>query len=266
VEVFMDAHSRRSRWVSLVAGLTSVGLGCHTMHGEGPYPDPSRVAQGAIVGSMAGAAIGAGVDHRNRGRGALIGAVGGLLAGALLGHEWEHEHWHHHHPEADSYAHAAHPWWCDGAHTWEDDGDGAWHDDAYAHDGAGGYGDESYAAVDPIDAAPPDVLFEAGSAELTPAARAHLRRVVDRVREDPDVEVLLRGHSDGSGGEGFDLSDRRARSVRAFLAEQGVAPRRIAWVGLGDSQPIASGSSAEGQRRNRRVEIVLREREPDPYS
>ena len=49
--------------------------------------------------------------------------------------------------------------------------------------------------------------------------------------------------------------------MRAFLTEEGVAPRRIAWVGFGDAQPVASIRTAEGRQRNRRVEVVLRERD-----
>ena len=245
----MDRFSRQGCGAFLVAGLATFCLGC--VHGAGPYPNPSRVVQGAIVGSMTGAAIGAGLDYRNRGRGALVGAVGGLLAGALFGSELEEqEHrWH------DRYAHAPQgdAVWCDEHHTWE----------------------EPYELEEPaevpesparVDLAPPEVLFDPGSAELSRGAKSRLRRIVDWVRRDADVELLLLGHSDGSGEEGFALSEQRARSVRAYLAEEGVAPRRIAWVGFGDAQPVASARTAEGRQRNRRVEIVLRERDAGPYS
>jgi outer membrane protein OmpA-like peptidoglycan-associated protein len=195
-----------------------------------------------------------------------------VVAEALLGPPWPYPHWH------PPYASAPYPWWCDGDHTFEDGGEPACADDAYAHEGEHTWDDDpdrdpypSYpdAEDDPLATGAPaasDVLFEADSVELTPGARAELRRVAELVRGDPGLEILLRGHSDGSGEEGFDVSDARARSVRGFLAEQGVPPRRIAWVGLGDSRPLAPVDSADGRRRNRRVEIVVREREPDPYS
>jgi outer membrane protein OmpA-like peptidoglycan-associated protein len=245
----MDRFSRQGCGVSLVAGLATLSLGC--VHGAGPYPNPSRVAQGAIVGSMTGAAIGAGLDHRNRGRGALVGAVGGLLAGALLGGELEEQEdrWR------DGYAHAPQDGevWCDEHHTWEELAEPE-------------EPEEAPGSRERVDLAPPEVLFDPGSAELSRGAKSRLRRIVDRVRRDADVELLLRGHSDGSGEEGFALSEQRARSVRAYLAEEGVAPRRIAWVGFGDTQPVASTRTAEGRQRNRRVEIVLRERDAGPYS
>jgi outer membrane protein OmpA-like peptidoglycan-associated protein len=224
----MKKRSWGSRGVGLaVAGLASAGLGCHTLHGAGPHP---------------------GVD---------------LLAGALLGPEWDY--WHHR-----DHASEPHPRWCDGDHTFDDEAEHTWDDDPDAHEDGGARDDGAYARPggDPIpdDPAVFDVMFEAGSAELTRDAQVDLRWLAVELRGDADLALLLRGHSDGSGGEGFDLSDARARSVRDFLSGQGVAPRRIAWVGLGDSRPVAAADSADGRRRNRRVEIVVREREPDPYS
>lgn len=249
----METLARRSGSL-LVAGLATLGLGCQTLPGEGPYPRPSRVAQGAIVGSLSGAAIGAGLDHRNRARGAIVGAVGGLLAGALFGGQLERQ-------EAlyrDRHAHAPDPdaVWCDEHHTWEDV------DEPEAWEAASPPRDAPDPPEAPFGLAPPDVLFDPGSAQLSPGAKSHLRRVADRLRSAEDLELLLRGHSDGSGKESFALSEKRARSVRSFLAEEGVPPRRIAWVGFGDTLPVASTETAEGRQRNRRVEVVLRERAP----
>jgi outer membrane protein OmpA-like peptidoglycan-associated protein len=61
------------------------------------------------------------------------------------------------------------------------------------------------------------------------------------------------------GGDDFNqqLSERRAGSVRDFLAEQGVAPASITARGFGKMQPVASNDTAEGRQRNRRVELVV---------
>jgi len=61
------------------------------------------------------------------------------------------------------------------------------------------------------------------------------------------------------GGDEFNqqLSERRADSVRDFLAEQGVAGSSISARGFGKSQPVASNDTAEGRQRNRRVELVV---------
>jgi outer membrane protein OmpA-like peptidoglycan-associated protein len=53
------------------------------------------------------------------------------------------------------------------------------------------------------------------------------------------------------------LSERRADSVRDFLAEQGVPGSSMAAKGFGKTQPVASNDSAEGRQKNRRVELVV---------
>lgn len=274
---------RRGGW--LAAGFATLGLGCQTLPGpapgrygdSGPYPDPSRVAQGAILGSLAGAAIGAGVDHHDRGRGALVGAVGGLLAGALFGGELERYEESRRYPYRYGYRGGGprHDGACHGAH----DPYGHAHGDCHAfedaprdgYDGYGagghdahGHGDHTFEAEPEVHVAEPiapDVLFDPDSAVLSRGAKSRLRRVADRVRRGPDIELLLRGHADGleGGGDRFALSEQRARAVRAYLTEEGVPTRRIAWVGFGATQPVASNRSPEGRQRNRRVEIVLRE-------
>jgi outer membrane protein OmpA-like peptidoglycan-associated protein len=53
------------------------------------------------------------------------------------------------------------------------------------------------------------------------------------------------------------LSERRADSVRDFLAEQGVRGSAISARGFGKTQPVAGNDTAEGRQRNRRVELVV---------
>ncbi|MGH0030033.1 MAG: OmpA family protein [Myxococcota bacterium] len=258
---------------ALCAGLAaSVTLGCVgvPVHAEGHGPvhrHRSGVFEGAIVGSMAGAALGAGLDHRHRGRGAVIGGIGGLILGAVFRDQFERhaDRWHRSAPPED------HGPWCDGRHTWEEEDDGYYEPPP----------DPPEAAVPEVEvdpegpddslesfAASPEVLFDPGSATLTRGAQARLRLLARAVRDyEGPIEVLLRGHSDEIEQGGFDLSEARARAVRAFLAEEGVSVRRISWVGFGSAQPVASNDTAVGRQRNRRVEIVLREPDPglEPY-
>lgn len=267
----------RARTLPLLV-LLALSVGCASAHaGPWPYettrPHPSRVAQGAILGSMAGAAIGAGVDYRNRGRGALVGGLGGLVVGAIFGDQIrQHEAWHRDHdPYAhDPYAHEHGPG-CDGEHAWDDDharqehGDHTWDDEPRPY--------EPRPRDPPVAGAPPaeaplsvEVLFDPGSSTLSTGAEARLRHLARQVRDRDDVELLLRGHSDDLERGGFELSEARARAVRRFLNEEGVSVRRIAWVGFGDAQPVASNETAVGRQRNRRVEVVLRAPEADPYA
>ena len=75
----------------------------------------------------------------------------------------------------------------------------------------------------------------------------------------PDQGVLIEGHTDSTGNAEYnlDLSQRRANSVLEFLHSEGLKPRRLEAVGLGMQRPVADNHSAEGRKRNRRVEIVI---------
>jgi outer membrane protein OmpA-like peptidoglycan-associated protein len=104
-----------------------------------------------------------------------------------------------------------------------------------------------------------DVLFDTGSYTLKPGAREKLAKISGIVLAHPGLSLQIEGHTDSVGGDDFNqqLSERRADSVRDFLAQQGVAPSSITAHGFGKTQPVASNDTPEGRQRNRRVELVV---------
>ncbi|VVS97600.1 OmpA domain protein [Roseovarius sp. EC-HK134] len=81
----------------------------------------------------------------------------------------------------------------------------------------------------------------------------------------PETRVALVGHSDSIGGleQNSALSRARAEAVLNLLVEQhGVSPAQVEAHGIGYLSPIASNTSPEGRERNRRVEVVLLDAEP----
>ncbi len=104
-----------------------------------------------------------------------------------------------------------------------------------------------------------DVLFDTGSYTLKPGAREKLAKISGIVLAHPGLSLQIEGHTDSVGGDDFNKqhSERRADSVRDFLAEQGVTPSSITARGFGKTQPVASNDTAEGRQRNRRVELVV---------
>jgi outer membrane protein OmpA-like peptidoglycan-associated protein len=104
-----------------------------------------------------------------------------------------------------------------------------------------------------------DVLFATGSATLKPGAREKLAKISGVLLAHPGLMLQIEGHTDSVGGDEFNqqLSERRADSVRDFLAEQGVPASSITAKGFGKTQPVASNDTAEGRQRNRRVELVV---------
>lgn len=104
-----------------------------------------------------------------------------------------------------------------------------------------------------------DVLFDTGSYTLKPGAREKLAKISGILLAHPGLNMQIEGHTDSVGADEFNqqLSERRADSVRDFLAEQGVPASTITARGFGKTQPVATNDTAEGRQRNRRVELVL---------
>ena len=104
-----------------------------------------------------------------------------------------------------------------------------------------------------------DVLFDTGSYTLKPGAREKLAKISGILLAHPGLTMQIEGHTDSVGTDDFNqqLSERRADSVRDFLAEQGVPATSITARGFGKTQPVASNDTAEGRQRNRRVELVV---------
>ncbi len=75
--------------------------------------------------------------------------------------------------------------------------------------------------------------------------------------------VVIEGHSDSVGKASYneDLSSRRATSVANLLIEKyGVAARRVASQGFGETKPVADNNTAEGRSENRRVVAVIKQK------
>ncbi|WP_445157443.1 TolC family outer membrane protein [Halomonas sp. E14] len=105
-----------------------------------------------------------------------------------------------------------------------------------------------------------DALFAVNSAELGPDARQQLAQLSQQIRDRTDLaRVFIAGHADSSGSDAINdpLSQRRADSVGDYLAGQGVDRSLIETRGYGSRQPVASNSTPEGRRQNRRVEVTL---------
>ena len=107
----------------------------------------------------------------------------------------------------------------------------------------------------------PDVNFGLDVYELSSSQREALHQHMTYLRDNPRFSVILRGHTDESGTEEYNmtLGQRRAQSVRDALIESGVDPSRLDTVSFGEAMPIAVGEDEQSRSRNRRVEFFLYE-------
>ena len=104
-----------------------------------------------------------------------------------------------------------------------------------------------------------DVLFDTAKHELRPVAREKLAKISGIMLAYPGLKLGIEGNTDSVGGDAYNqgLSERRAESVRGYLAEQGIPGSSMTAVGFGKTQPIASNDTADGRQQNRRVELVV---------
>ena len=101
------------------------------------------------------------------------------------------------------------------------------------------------------------VNFESGSAALTPDSYGVLDQVVKSLKAYPEVRVEIAGFTDDVGKDDYNLglSQRRADSVKQYLVNAGVGADRVVARGFGESNPIASNTTAAGRAENRRIEF-----------
>lgn len=109
------------------------------------------------------------------------------------------------------------------------------------------------------------LLFKSAKFEVTPQAKEVLGKVAAVLKNQPDIEFMVEGHTDnvpyrGSGNvlDNWDLSVKRATSVVRILQDQyGLDPAKMAAAGRGEYKPVADNTSADGKSQNRRTRIVI---------
>ena len=184
----------------------------------------NNTQRGALIGAGAGGALGAVVGNAagSTAKGAIIGAAVGGAAGAIIGSRMN-----------------------DRAETLERELDDA----TIERVGEG--------ILVTFDSG---ILFGFDSSSLQAAARNNLSDLARVLAEDSDdYELLVAGHTDDSGAEGYNqsLSERRASAASDFLATQGIPGAQIRLQGLGEMEPVASNETTAGQEANRRVEVAI---------
>ena len=108
------------------------------------------------------------------------------------------------------------------------------------------------------------MLFRTGKYEVTSQAKEVLGKVAMVLKNQPNIEFMVEGHTDNvpyrSGVllDNWDLSVKRATAVVRILQNQyGLDPRKMAASGRGEYNPLADNNTAENRAINRRTRIVI---------
>lgn len=188
---------------------------------------------GTTIGTVAGSAVGLGIGYwadrnsdSNTGKivGASVGAAVGATTGALIGRKM------------DKAAEAAKQ--VEGAQVELVDVNG-------------------YPAV--LVTFESGILFPFNGTALNDEAKVALAEFAEVLKATPDADVAILGHTDNIGSEKANqsVSEKRAKAVATFLAEQGVEGQVKDVLGMSYNQPVADNETEEGRAQNRRVEVYM---------
>ncbi|MBD0287830.1 MAG: OmpA family protein, partial [Flavisolibacter sp.] len=107
------------------------------------------------------------------------------------------------------------------------------------------------------------LLFPSGSAVVNPRGKEALGKLAQALNSNPDIGVLIEGHTDsipikGRYEDNWALSTARATAiVRILTSTYGVDPTRVTASGRSKYEPVDTNETPEGRARNRRTEIIL---------
>ncbi|MDR1719288.1 MAG: OmpA family protein [Dysgonamonadaceae bacterium] len=187
----------------------------------------SNTTKGAVIGGGSGAAVGAGVGAllgggKGAAWGAGIGAIVGGTAGVLIGHKMDKQK-----EELEKIQGAQ----VESIH-------------------------EGQAIKVTFDSG---ILFATNSSALNTVSKNSLSQFAISLKNNPDTDVEIYGHTDSSGGDKINipLSQQRADAVKNYLETNGILSSRMLSHGLGSSQPVAEENAKGVQALNRRVEVYI---------
>jgi len=183
----------------------------------------TRTQKGAGIGTVAGGAAGAVIGRAagNTAIGAVVGAAVGGVTGAIIGHQMD--------KQAEEIKNEV-----PGVKV-ERVGEGI--------------------VVEFTN----DVLFGYDSYALTANARESLGKLVTILKNYPDTNIEIFGHTDSRGSASYNqnLSEQRSDAVAKYLMGNGISNIRLASIGFGESKPKYSNDDSEGRSKNRRVEFAI---------
>jgi outer membrane protein OmpA-like peptidoglycan-associated protein len=183
----------------------------------------NRTKKGAIIGTASGTAMGAviGKTTGNTALGAIIGAAVGGTAGAIIGSKMDKqaEEIQKKLPEAQ-----------------------------VVRVGEG--------IVVEFNS---NVLFGFDKSLLSTDAKNNLDRLSGILKDFPDTNIEVQGHTDSQGSESYNknLSEQRANEVAQYLVQKGISNTRMTINGFGELLPKYINTTADGRLLNRRVEFLI---------
>jgi len=104
-----------------------------------------------------------------------------------------------------------------------------------------------------------NIFFDFDKATLKPESAPELDRLIAMLKEKSTMEVEISGHTDNTGPAAYNLSlsERRAKTVVAYIVRGGIPKERLTVQFFGETKPTDTNDTKEGRSKNRRVEFLI---------
>jgi len=104
-----------------------------------------------------------------------------------------------------------------------------------------------------------NIFFDFDKATLKPESAPELDRLIAMLKEKSTMEVEISGHTDNTGPAAYNLSlsERRAKTVVAYIVRGGIPKERLTVQFFGETKPTVTNETKEGRSKNRRVEFLI---------
>ena len=104
-----------------------------------------------------------------------------------------------------------------------------------------------------------NIFFDFDKATLKPESGPELDRLITMLKDKSTMEVEISGHTDNMGPDAYNmsLSERRAKTVVAYLVRGGIPKERLTVQFFGETKPTDTNDTKEGRGKNRRVEFLI---------
>lgn len=104
------------------------------------------------------------------------------------------------------------------------------------------------------------VYFDYDKSDIKADQRSSISQNADILAKYKTLTVLIEGNCDERGTDEYNmaLGERRADSVKRFLADYGIDSSRISTISYGEKKPVATGHSEEAWSKNRRADFVIK--------
>jgi peptidoglycan-associated lipoprotein len=105
-----------------------------------------------------------------------------------------------------------------------------------------------------------DVFFAYDSFAISEEGRQVLARNAEWIKSNPGAQLKVEGHCDERGTSAYNLvlGEKRAKSVRNYLVELGVAPKQLSVVSYGKERPVCTEHAESCYSQNRRGHVVVK--------